>query len=221
MLIWKLVCLFANKLVLFGLILLLSCISNRNPLVICFCICFSIYYSSKCLVFLLLTLSCLLLIRIDFRIGRISVTIPIDNLKLVFSFLYHFLRSPTKIKHTCEEPSFHLDYRFLHQNLFLLYFILLFLESTYQIDRNWLKLFYLVKVFLLSIHEVPKTKFASSFLGWTGPVCDIETNECMSDPCQNGAVCIDLHADYVCACPFGKYNIQFLWNDFCMIDYFI
>lgn len=40
--------------------------------------------------------------------------------------------------------------------------------------------------------------------GWTGPVCDIEINECMSEPCQNGGVCIDLHADYLCACTFGN-----------------
>ncbi|XP_050308986.1 protein eyes shut [Anthonomus grandis grandis] len=39
--------------------------------------------------------------------------------------------------------------------------------------------------------------------GWEGFLCDIETNECMSTPCQNGAICIDLHATYECACLFG------------------
>lgn len=48
--------------------------------------------------------------------------------------------------------------------------------------------------------------------GWTGPVCDLETNECMSEPCQNGAVCIDLHADYLCACPFGNFSVHQIFD---------
>nr|XP_022918881.1 protein eyes shut [Onthophagus taurus]XP_022918882.1 protein eyes shut [Onthophagus taurus]XP_022918883.1 protein eyes shut [Onthophagus taurus] len=39
--------------------------------------------------------------------------------------------------------------------------------------------------------------------GWNGFLCDHEIDECMSSPCQHGAVCIDLHADYSCACTFG------------------
>ncbi|KAL1513285.1 hypothetical protein ABEB36_002710 [Hypothenemus hampei] len=39
--------------------------------------------------------------------------------------------------------------------------------------------------------------------GWEGFLCDLETNECISAPCQNGAVCIDLHSNYECACLFG------------------
>ncbi|ENN73661.1 hypothetical protein YQE_09739, partial [Dendroctonus ponderosae] len=39
--------------------------------------------------------------------------------------------------------------------------------------------------------------------GWEGFLCDVETNECMSSPCQNGAVCIDMHATHECACPFA------------------
>ncbi|XP_065164400.1 protein eyes shut [Atheta coriaria] len=39
--------------------------------------------------------------------------------------------------------------------------------------------------------------------GWTGLLCELEIDECMSHPCQNGAVCVDLHADYECACTFG------------------
>ncbi|XP_076253721.1 eyes shut [Rhynchophorus ferrugineus] len=39
--------------------------------------------------------------------------------------------------------------------------------------------------------------------GWNGLICDREIDECMSAPCQNGAICIDLHADYECACLFG------------------
>lgn len=40
--------------------------------------------------------------------------------------------------------------------------------------------------------------------GWGGFLCDTEIDECMSAPCLNGAVCIDLHADYACACLFGE-----------------
>lgn len=43
-------------------------------------------------------------------------------------------------------------------------------------------------------------------LGWGGFLCNLEIDECMSTPCQNGAVCVDLHADYSCACLFGEYN---------------
>ncbi|KAK4880029.1 hypothetical protein RN001_008175 [Aquatica leii] len=39
--------------------------------------------------------------------------------------------------------------------------------------------------------------------GWEGYLCQTEIDECMSAPCQNGAVCIDLVDDYACACLFG------------------
>ncbi|XP_054282074.1 protein eyes shut [Macrosteles quadrilineatus] len=39
--------------------------------------------------------------------------------------------------------------------------------------------------------------------GWTGRLCEVAIDECSSSPCQNGAVCIDLHASYSCACLFG------------------
>ncbi|KAB0797911.1 hypothetical protein PPYR_08904 [Photinus pyralis] len=39
--------------------------------------------------------------------------------------------------------------------------------------------------------------------GWEGKLCETEIDECMSAPCQNGAVCIDKMADYACACLFG------------------
>eukprot|EP00057_Strongylocentrotus_purpuratus_P004555 XP_003728945.1 PREDICTED: fibropellin-1 [Strongylocentrotus purpuratus] len=39
--------------------------------------------------------------------------------------------------------------------------------------------------------------------GWQGSYCNIEINECDSDPCQFNAVCTDLLADYSCNCPAG------------------
>lgn len=43
--------------------------------------------------------------------------------------------------------------------------------------------------------------------GWAGPKCEHQIDECESNPCQNGGICIDVHADYMCACPFGKLSI--------------
>ncbi|CAH1977391.1 unnamed protein product [Acanthoscelides obtectus] len=39
--------------------------------------------------------------------------------------------------------------------------------------------------------------------GWMGLFCETEVDECLSAPCQNGAVCVDLQGDYSCACLFG------------------
>ncbi|XP_063762554.1 delta-like protein C isoform X2 [Eleginops maclovinus] len=42
--------------------------------------------------------------------------------------------------------------------------------------------------------------------GFTGKNCEIETNECDSNPCKNGGSCTDLEDDYSCACPQGFYG---------------
>ncbi|XP_019619604.1 PREDICTED: von Willebrand factor D and EGF domain-containing protein-like [Branchiostoma belcheri] len=39
--------------------------------------------------------------------------------------------------------------------------------------------------------------------GFTGPRCDINTNECQSSPCQNNGTCIDLVNSFICNCPVG------------------
>ncbi|KAM6961130.1 delta-like protein 4 [Aplochiton taeniatus] len=39
--------------------------------------------------------------------------------------------------------------------------------------------------------------------GFTGVNCDTEVGECDSQPCRNGAQCLELEKDYRCACPEG------------------
>ncbi|XP_052757873.1 protein eyes shut [Galleria mellonella] len=52
--------------------------------------------------------------------------------------------------------------------------------------------------------EGPGFKFYCECLpGWAGRFCEEQIDECQSNPCQNGGVCIDVHADYMCACTFG------------------
>ena len=40
-------------------------------------------------------------------------------------------------------------------------------------------------------------------VGYTGTRCERNINECNSQPCQNGAQCIDGINAYVCVCPDG------------------
>lgn len=39
--------------------------------------------------------------------------------------------------------------------------------------------------------------------GWSGAHCDINTNECESNPCANGGACRDMTSGYVCTCREG------------------
>ena len=41
--------------------------------------------------------------------------------------------------------------------------------------------------------------------GWAGKQCQIDVDECSSNPCQNGGVCIDAIGSYQCACPYGTH----------------
>ena len=39
--------------------------------------------------------------------------------------------------------------------------------------------------------------------GYTGPVCDVDIDECDPNPCQNRGNCTDLINDYICTCATG------------------
>lgn len=41
-------------------------------------------------------------------------------------------------------------------------------------------------------------------LGYTGPRCEADINECGSSPCQNDATCLDQIGDYTCICMPGR-----------------
>lgn len=38
---------------------------------------------------------------------------------------------------------------------------------------------------------------------YLGKICNIDVNECNSNPCLNGATCIDNVASFTCSCPIG------------------
>ncbi|KAJ8414569.1 hypothetical protein AAFF_G00037710 [Aldrovandia affinis] len=42
--------------------------------------------------------------------------------------------------------------------------------------------------------------------GFSGSNCELETNECDSNPCKNGGSCNDMENDYSCTCPQGFYG---------------
>lgn len=46
-------------------------------------------------------------------------------------------------------------------------------------------------------------KIKYNFFSSLGKVCSIDINECNSNPCMNGATCIDNIASFTCSCPIG------------------
>ena len=43
--------------------------------------------------------------------------------------------------------------------------------------------------------------------GWTGTHCEIDINECESDPCSPGSTCVDLVGKFYCECPNDHFGV--------------
>lgn len=73
-------------------------------------------------------------------------------------------------------------------------------------------------LFVTSRLEQPGGYYCTCEPGWTGPECSIDVDECSSDPCRNGGICIDQQNNYYCQCLPGytgnhlirKYSIRAL-----------
>ena len=44
--------------------------------------------------------------------------------------------------------------------------------------------------------------------GFAGKLCETDIDECASNPCYNGATCIDEPQGYICNCPLGYSGLQ-------------
>lgn len=61
-------------------------------------------------------------------------------------------------------------------------------------------------------HCLQSPTYVTLLSGWTGEACETPIDECDSSPCLNGGICVDRHADYACACPFGKIITSRDWS---------
>ena len=43
---------------------------------------------------------------------------------------------------------------------------------------------------------------------FTGKTCDDNVNECETNPCLNGGMCMDTEGSFVCGCPTGKRSLS-------------
>ena len=65
-------------------------------------------------------------------------------------------------------------------------------------------------LFVTSRFEQPGGYYCTCEPGWTGPECSIDVDECSSDPCRNGGICIDQQNSYYCQCLPGYTGNQLI-----------
>ena len=68
----------------------------------------------------------------------------------------------------------------------------------------------------LFIHSCDVSKCRASVLTFLGNNCEIEVNECLSQPCQNGGSCIDELDSFSCRCPHGISGISYTFHPYCV-----
>ena len=56
--------------------------------------------------------------------------------------------------------------------------------------------------------------------GYTGHMCQVNYDECSSNPCQHGGVCQDKLGYYVCDCPRGFTGEPLLYGALCAKQWF-
>ena len=68
----------------------------------------------------------------------------------------------------------------------------------------------------LFIHCCDVSTCRPPFLPFLGNNCEIEVNECLSQPCQNGGSCIDELDSFSCRCPLGITGISNTFHPYCV-----
>lgn len=61
-----------------------------------------------------------------------------------------------------------------------------------------------VNVYNIQVRMLTIFSLSHLFTGWTGRLCDEDIDECVTSPCKNGGLCINVPATYTCACLFGN-----------------
>lgn len=72
--------------------------------------------------------------------------------------------------------------------------------------------------------NVPGTFRCDCTIGYTGPRCEVNINECASSPCFNDGTCLDERGRYKCVCMDGKQSFYRLkmyppLNKYCNSDF--
>lgn len=63
----------------------------------------------------------------------------------------------------------------------------------------------------LKWHFIHRSNFCY-FHTFLGNNCEIEVNECLSQPCRNGGSCVDELNSFSCQCPLGLTGILYVFT---------